>query len=145
MSSHLLGLRALLYSSPSIITKSASISFPPNRILALPLPAVVGVVVRSPVSVFKGSPWILPATDRTRCVLLTVLLTSADWLTNVLASGRGPPLGFLEPQPATRTAATLRAARTAKSRRRRVCIVCIVEGAPVAACEPVGCVRVAIV
>jgi hypothetical protein len=46
-----------------------------------------------------------------------------------VASGSGAPLG-LEPdeQPAIRAVARLREARTA-IRRRRVCILCIVEGA----------------
>src|SRR5271166_654973 len=87
-----------------------------------------------------GSPGTLPITDSTRCALLRFLVTSVDCLTNVVASGRGAPL-CLEPDehPAIRAAAMLTAARTVNS-RRRVCIVCIVEGARDRAGEPTGCV-----
>jgi hypothetical protein len=102
---------------PSMTTKLASISDPPKRIFAFPDAAVAGVVVRSPVNTFSGSPGTLPFTVSTTCALLTFLLDSADCLTNVVASGRGPPLG-LEPeeQPATRAVAMLSVARTANRR-----------------------------
>ena len=95
----------------------------------MPDAAVLGVVVRSPVSVLMGSPGILPWTDSTRWALLTFLVVSADCLTKVVASGNGPLL-CCEPdeQPAIRAVAKLRETRTA-DRRRRVCIPCIVEGA----------------
>src|SRR3978361_1813700 len=97
-------------------------------ILALPFPAVVGVVARSPLNVLRGSSAILPVTVRTRCALLTPLVTSTDWLTNVFPSGSGPPLAFLLiVHPETSVTATHRAARTAKC-RRGVCRGCIVEG-----------------
>src|ERR1700761_672505 len=94
---------------------------------ALPDAAVLGVLVRSPVSVLMGSPGILPWTDSTRCTLCTFLVVSADCLTSVLASGSGAPLCCgPDEQPAIRAVARLRETRTAE-RRRRVCILCIVE------------------
>src|ERR1700756_4181123 len=104
-------------------------SEPANVSWTLPEAAVLGVVVRSPLSVLMGSPLTVPCTDNTRCTLLTFLVVSEDCLTSVAASGSGAPLGFgPDEQPAIRAVASVRKARAA-IRRRRVCILCIVEQA----------------
>src|SRR5580698_8233181 len=108
---HLFGVR-VAYRSPLKTTKLTSILPPPNEMVALPLAAVAGEVVRSPVSVVRDSPGTLPLTVSTRCALLTFLVTSVDCLTNVVASGSGPPLDVDPEHPATRVTARLRAART---------------------------------
>src|SRR5438309_1170355 len=125
---HLFGVR-VAYRSPSTTAKSAWRSEPPSVSVALPLAAVAGAVVRSPVSTLIGRPEILPLTVSTRWPLLTFLVVSADCLTSVAASGSGGPLCFVpDEHPAIRAVAMLRKARTAR-RRRRVCIPSIVEGA----------------
>src|ERR1700730_938169 len=105
-------------------------SDPPSVSVAFPDAAVAGAVVRSPVSTLIGSPGILPFTFNTRWALLRFLVVAADCLTSVVASGSGPLLCF-EPDehPAIKAAARVREARTA-NRRWRVCIPCIVKGAP---------------
>src|SRR5208337_593587 len=96
-------------------------SEPENVILASPLAAILGAVLRSPVSVLTANPLILPFTDATRCTLLTFLMVWLDCWSRVAASGSGP-LDFFEEeeQPPTKAVAMLRVARTATS-RRRVC------------------------
>src|SRR5262245_32855739 len=110
-------------------------SEPPNVIWALPFAPVLGVVVRSPVSVLIGRPFTLPIVVSSRCTLLTFLVVWLDCLSRVDASGSGAPLCFgLDEQPATNAAATLRmpsrVTKDGHSRRRGrdVCIPCIVEG-----------------
>src|SRR5581483_6367293 len=127
---HLFGVSAA-YRIVSNTTKSASMSEPANVILALPLAAVLGAVVRSPVSVLTGSPWILPVVANTRCTLLTALVLWLDCLSSVAASGSGPLLFFDdEEQAPTSAVAMVKAASTAISRHTlwRVCIPRIVEG-----------------
>src|SRR5262249_38241020 len=114
---HLFGVR-VAYRFPSTTTKLAWRSEPPNVIVVFPDAAVARVVVRCPVRALTGRPAILPFTVSTRCALLRALVTSADCLTSVVASGSGGPLCFVpDEHPAIRAVAALSAARTANSRR----------------------------
>src|ERR1700761_4575059 len=127
--SHWPGLIAA-YRVPLSTTNWASMSEPPNVMLALPWAAVAGVVVRSPVRFLIGRCLILPFTDSTRCTLLTFLVLWTDSLTRVAASGSAAPDPFDDDeQPLTTTAAIESAARTARI-GRRVCITCRVAGRP---------------
>jgi len=91
---------------------------------------VLGVVVRSPVSVLTA-PRNLAGHGQHQVCALEVLGGIGDCFTKVAASGRGPPLvEDLNEHPAIRVAVKAKEASTA-SRRRRVCIPCIVEGAGV--------------
>src|ERR1700733_1850126 len=118
---HLFGVRAA-YRIDSYTTNWASISEPAKVMSASPCAAVLGEVVRSPVSVLTGRCLILPNTDSTRCTLFTALVVWLDSLSSVLASGRGLVFCFDDDeQPLTRAAAIVRAARTARI-GRGVCI-----------------------
>src|SRR5690625_670333 len=94
----------------------ASTSLPSMVIVALPLAAVVGSLVRSPSRVLTGRFLIWPVTDSARCALLRSAVVAAESLTRVVASGSGPPAPLLE-QPANSVAAAVAVARAIRSLR----------------------------
>src|SRR5271167_1983573 len=78
-------------SVPSRTTKSASAASPANMRRVWPFAATAGMLVRSPVSDWRGNPAILPWTVRSRCALLRSRVVWADCFNSVAASGNGAP------------------------------------------------------
>src|SRR3984893_17945340 len=117
------------YSVPSRTKKSASAASPASMRRVWPFAATAGVLVRSPVSDWRGNPWILPWTVSSRCALLRSRVVWVDCFNSVAASGSGAPDCWFEDfeHPATSAADNATAARRAAVLRRKG-MACIVEG-----------------